>query len=170
MSYRDILRLDTALAEKTLQTMEEGAVIPPNLVDGGVVVSPDVPYLGCSPDGLIGEDGLLEIKCPYSARDHPISADTVKYLIIDDNGNLQLKPQHDYYYQVMGTLMCTKRKWCDFVVWSFKGFEVIHIERDESVIKAMMNQLENFFTKHFRSALLVKHLYRGSDKFCHCRR
>ena len=38
MSYRDVLRLDTALAEKTLTTMDEdGAVVPPNLVEGRFV-------------------------------------------------------------------------------------------------------------------------------------
>ncbi|KAI0208091.1 hypothetical protein LSAT2_007237, partial [Lamellibrachia satsuma] len=34
----------------------------------GIVVSADKPYLGSSPDGLVGDDTVLEVKCPYSAR------------------------------------------------------------------------------------------------------
>ncbi|GFS73479.1 yqaJ domain-containing protein [Trichonephila clavipes] len=34
----------------------------------GLFVDKDKPFLCASPDGLVGDDGLLEIKCPYSAR------------------------------------------------------------------------------------------------------
>ncbi|GFY45684.1 yqaJ domain-containing protein [Trichonephila inaurata madagascariensis] len=34
----------------------------------GLFVDPENPYLCTSPDGLIGSDGLIEIKCPYSAK------------------------------------------------------------------------------------------------------
>jgi len=56
---------------------------------------------GCSPDALIGDDGLLEIKCP-APHTH------VKYLL---DGGLPT----DYFAQVQGQLWVTGRKWCDFV-------------------------------------------------------
>ncbi|KAI0218892.1 hypothetical protein LSAT2_029439, partial [Lamellibrachia satsuma] len=34
----------------------------------GFHISCAIPYLGCSPDGLVGTDGVVEVKCPYSAR------------------------------------------------------------------------------------------------------
>ncbi|GFV11507.1 yqaJ domain-containing protein [Trichonephila clavipes] len=34
----------------------------------GLFVDKDKPFLCASPDGLVGDDGLIEIKCPYSAR------------------------------------------------------------------------------------------------------
>ena len=56
---------------------------------------------GASPDGLIGEDGLLEIKCPQIATQ-------TEYLL-----NKELPKA--YVQQVQGQLFVTERKWLDFV-------------------------------------------------------
>jgi putative phage-type endonuclease len=56
---------------------------------------------GYSPDGLVGNDGLIEIKCPQ-ATTH------AKYLLDD-------KLPTDYVQQVQGGLFVSGRKWCDFV-------------------------------------------------------
>jgi len=62
----------------------------------------DGEYLyGCSPDGLVGEDGGIEIKCP-SAAVH------AEYLLAN-------KLPTEYFQQVQGSLHVTKRKWWDFV-------------------------------------------------------
>ena len=65
----------------------------------GIVVCMDRPYLAATPDGLVGDDIVLEVKCPYTARDKVISPQTVPYLQIID-GKLRLAPTHDYYAQV----------------------------------------------------------------------
>lgn len=56
---------------------------------------------GASPDGLVGEDGGLEIKCP-------IASTHVGYLLKDELPG-------DYFQQVQGNLLVTGRKWWDFV-------------------------------------------------------
>jgi len=56
---------------------------------------------GCSPDGLVGDDGALEIKCPSIAVH-------VEYLL---GGTLP----SDYFQQVHGQLLVTGRKWVDFM-------------------------------------------------------
>ncbi len=56
---------------------------------------------GASPDGLVGEDGSIEIKCPSLAVH-------VSYLIED-------KLPTDYFQQVQGQLFVTKRDWVDFI-------------------------------------------------------
>lgn len=56
---------------------------------------------GCSPDGLVGEDGGLELKCPLPATH-------VAYL-------LEGKVPDDYMPQVHGSLIVTGRKWWEFV-------------------------------------------------------
>lgn len=56
---------------------------------------------GCSPDGLIGKDGGMEIKCPSMAVH-------VEYLL---GGKLPTT----YYQQVQGSLFISQRKWWDFV-------------------------------------------------------
>jgi hypothetical protein len=73
-------------------------------------------------------DGVLEVKCPYSKKDVPMEtacADPSFYLSTSDQGT-QLKENHQYYYQIQTQLHSTKRKYCDFVVWTPSQ---IHIQR-----------------------------------------
>lgn len=58
---------------------------------------------GCSPDGLIGTDGLLEVKCPAPET------------LILYHGAGELPDQ--YKPQVQGQMLVTGRKWCDFWAW-----------------------------------------------------
>lgn len=59
-------------------------------------------YIGGTPDALLGADGCLEVKCPYSPAEH------MGYIY----GN---KVPDRYYWQVIGHLLVTGRDWCDFV-------------------------------------------------------
>ena len=67
----------------------------------GFVIHPDMEMSGASPDGLIGKDGLVEIKCP-TAGNH---VDTI----------LSGKSPSKYYAQMQWQMACTNRLWCDFV-------------------------------------------------------
>ena len=69
----------------------------------GLFVSPDHPQLAASPDRIIGQDGVLEVKCPYVSREEKISPATIPYLKEVD-GMLTLDKRHDYYYQIQGQL------------------------------------------------------------------
>jgi len=66
----------------------------------GFVVHPDMPYFGASPDGLIGDDGGLELKCPKTETH-------LKYLLAD------VIPE-EYLPQMTAGLSCTGREWWDF--------------------------------------------------------
>lgn len=64
-------------------------------------------------------DGVIEIKCPYSGREcHPKELSGKLFL----NGDGRLKHSHKYYTQVQGQLAITDRRFCDFIVWTPKGF------------------------------------------------
>lgn len=72
------------------------------------------PYLGASPDGLVGEEGLVEVKCLHSVQEEDLSEavkDKQKGLCLEKskNGKLQLKT-HYYYFQVQGQLNLCKRQ------------------------------------------------------------
>ena len=72
------------------------------LVDaGGFVVHGALPFVGCSPDFLVGDDGMGQIKCPYSPVNH---VDTIR------NG----MPE-EHVAQVQGELWVTGRQWSDFI-------------------------------------------------------
>ena len=64
---------------------------------------PTIPMSGCSPDGLVGTDGLLEIKCP-SPENH------LDHILL--NGQALIKA---YYDQVQWQLVVTQRAWCDLI-------------------------------------------------------
>ena len=86
---------------------------------------PDIKWFGCSPDGLVGDDGLIEIKCPKSTTH-------VKYLL--DN-----KLPDDYYWQVHGQMLVTGRKWVDFISFDprmpeHKQLFIIRVNRDEEIM------------------------------------
>lgn len=67
----------------------------------GFIPHPDIPWFGASPDGLVGSDGLVEIKCPQ----------TVTHLRRIAAG----VPAPEYLLQMDVQLICTGRKWCDYV-------------------------------------------------------
>ena len=67
----------------------------------GFVVHPDIPMSGSSPDGLVGDYGGLEIKCPKPAN----HIDTIL------GGNVA----RNYRLQMQWNMLCTGRKWWDFV-------------------------------------------------------
>lgn len=81
------------------------------------VVHPDVEWIGVSPDGCVGVDGLVEIKCPYRAR-YTTAAEVPHYV-----AQMQLQ------------MACTGRTYTDFVIWrSFEqadrlGVESLIVER-----------------------------------------
>ena len=67
----------------------------------GLVDHPTIPMAGASPDGLVGEDGLVEIKCPNTAT----HIDTL----------LTQTVPAKYITQMQFQMACTGRQWCDFV-------------------------------------------------------
>ena len=67
----------------------------------GFIRHPSIEYCGASPDGLVGRDGLIEIKCP-TTETH------IEYLMAGTVPD-QYKPQ------MLLQLACTRRTWCDFV-------------------------------------------------------
>jgi putative phage-type endonuclease len=99
------------------------------------VEHPTIEWFGCSPDGLVGEDGLLEIKCP-SSKNH------IKYL-------LGGKPPAKYVPQMQCQMAVTGRKWCDFVSYDPRLPEdlqlfVVRLERDVSFIMSMEEEVDKF--------------------------
>ncbi|SPU26477.1 putative phage-type endonuclease [Candidatus Bartonella washoeensis] len=79
-----------------------------NITRCGFIQHPTMEMAGASPDGLIGEDGLIEVKCPRSA--------THMRFCIDD----KIKPE--YHAQMQFQMACTGRKWCDFVSFDPRFF------------------------------------------------
>lgn len=99
------------------------------------VLHPLIPMAGVSPDGLIGEDGVLEIKCP-NLETH------VEYL-------LTRKIPGNYMTQVQWELACTGRQYCDWMTYCKEmpihlRSMIIRVHRDESRISALESAAVQF--------------------------
>jgi len=107
-----------------------------NMVDQvGAIDHPTIPMSAASPDGLIGEDGCLEIKCPNTAT----HIDTV----------LGEEPVKKYYDQMQWQMACSGRKWCDFVSFdprmpSHLQLLVKRIERNDLYIAELEKEVVQF--------------------------
>ena len=94
---------------------------PTDVVETGSLRHPDLPMLSASPDGLVGDDGLIEIKCVGSANFMP-------YLTVTDGATLKVAEPR-YYWQIQCQLAVTDRQWCDFVVYNPFVRMPIHVAR-----------------------------------------
>lgn len=89
---------------------------------------------GGSPDRFVGEDGILETKCPYIGANHMRLMD----LECADDFKIEYPK---YYSQIQGNLLTTKRVWCDFISYDprqrleFLSMKILRIYRDEAMIK-----------------------------------
>jgi putative phage-type endonuclease len=97
---------------------------------------------GCSPDALIGDDGLLEIKTANPD------------VLIEWIERGTLPPEHRA--QVQGQMWVCERKWCDFIgYWPRMPKFIRRVERDEPYIDKMATAVTEFNTELFE---LVKRL------------
>jgi putative phage-type endonuclease len=90
---------------------------------------PTVEGFGCSPDGLIGTDGLVEIKCPNSHHHWEYFKKNV--------------PPQKYVIQMQAQMACTNTQWCDFVSYDPRMPErsqllIVRVARDDSFINDVM--------------------------------
>lgn len=104
----------------------------------GFVIHPRIANFGASPDGLIGEDGLVEIKCPSSATH-------IEYLL---SGDVPGK----YNTQMQAQMACTGRAWCDFVSYDSRLPEELHlfvrrVKRDPAFIATMEQEIRTFLAE-----------------------
>ena len=93
-------------------------------------------FVGVSPDGLVGDDGLLEIKCP--------NTETQIKRFLEDTGL-----PSDYEAQVQGQLWVTGREWCDFLSFDPRiDVEASYIQtrvyRDEEYIAKLEEKVSIF--------------------------
>lgn len=105
------------------------------VVETGLVMHPTISGFGASPDGLVGDDGVLEIKCPNTAT-HIATMQSERH-----------DPQ--YEWQMLAQMACTGRAWADFVSYDDRLPEplqyVCHrFERDFKRIREMESEIRAF--------------------------
>jgi len=109
-----------------------------SVVEVGFVPHPTIPDFGASPDGLVGADGLIEIKCPNTAT----HIDTLLNDGIDGK----------YITQMQVQMACTGRQWCDFVSFDPRlpvdmQLFIKRVDRDNGRIQEIEAEVQSFLAE-----------------------
>lgn len=103
--------------------------------EDGFVQHPRIEMSGASPDGFVGKNGIIEIKCPVETT-HTTN-------LLERKLPLRYKPQ------VQWQLACTEREWCDFISYN-PNFELrlqlihVRVHRDDEYIKMLEFEITKF--------------------------
>ncbi len=97
---------------------------------GELVIHPEHDFLAVTPDGLCGDEGLVEVKAPYRAS----------YTDITE--------RPDYFAQVQLQLACTGRLWCHFVIWRDGEISINGVNYDSEWLAGVMPALVAFMARY----------------------
>ena len=120
--------------------------------ESGLSISLSHPYLGASPDGLVTckccGSGILEIKCPWVARDKLINEYVLQpesCLEFDEHSKIILKKNHIYMKQIQHQMFVTGRSYCDFEVFLVKESVTVRILKDLNYESEIVPNLFHFY-------------------------
>jgi len=104
----------------------------------GFLPHPRIPMSGASPDGLVGAEGCVELKCPNTASH-------IEYLI-------DREPPQKYFYQMQWQMACAGAQWCDWVSFDPRlpkelQLMIVRIPRDDDAIRMLETEVESFLAE-----------------------
>ncbi len=109
-----------------------------DVVEVGFIEHPTIAMSGASPDGLIGDDGMIEIKCPNTSTH-------IEFLL---SGSIPEK----YRLQMTWQLACTDRQWNDYASFDPRlpadlQLKVVRLHRDNAAITALETEVAKFLAE-----------------------
>lgn len=126
--------LDTEEQARAMYALETGR----SVIETGFHPHPSILFSGASPDGLVGERGLVEIKCPNTAT----------HIATLTGASIDRK----YLLQMAWQMECTGRDWCDFASFDPRlpdemQLHVRRVERDEALLSEIREEVSKFLTE-----------------------
>jgi putative phage-type endonuclease len=121
-----------------------------DVAEVGFLVHPEIEMAGASPDGIIGDDGLIEIKCPNTAT----HIETLT----------KQEAAKKYIDQMQWQMACTGTKWCDFVSFDPRmppelNMFVKRVEYDEERVRYLEEEVLRFLEEVDDKISKLKQLY-----------
>lgn len=121
------------------------------VVECGFILHPSIEWAGASPDGLVGDEGLVEIKVPNSST----------HLATLTGGEIDKR----YMDQMQWQLTCTGRQWCDFISFDDRfpdemQMHIRRIERDNERIAHMEAEVTKFLDEVAATVAQLEATYR----------
>lgn len=122
------------------------------VTDAPFVPHPSIPETGASPDGFVGEAGLIEIKCPNTATH-------LRHL---ETGKIDRR----YRHQVQWQMCCTKKLWCDFVSFDPRApdglkISITRIFKDDELAFAMERETAQFIAELISRETSLRNSYKS---------
>ncbi|VDI47752.1 Hypothetical predicted protein [Mytilus galloprovincialis] len=145
---------DSTIEEYKLKKAEENENV--SVERSGLVIHYTNKYLAASPDGIvtisIGETGIIEIKNLLHSKPLNLwqASENKTFCLENTSGKLQLKENHNYFYQCHGLLNICNKDWIDFVVRTLNPYQIFiqRIHRDVSLWEnTMLPKLQSFYNK-----------------------
>lgn len=104
----------------------------------GFIEHPLIPMSGASPDGLVGIDHMVEIKCPSTATH-------IDYIY-------ERQPPQKYLYQMQWQMACANKYSCDFVSYDPRMPEhlrllIVPVKRDDALIAILETEVKKFLAE-----------------------
>jgi len=116
--------------------------------EAGFFIHPEHDWLGATPDGLIGDNATLEIKCPFGKRND----ETPAFKTLAD--------QQHYYAQVQIELACTGRQFCEFFQWNKYGSSLEAVPYSPAWLADNLPKLREFY-----EAFLIEREFPECEKY-----
>jgi len=121
-----------------------------SVAEVGFVPHPTISQSGASPDGLVGDDGLVEIKCPNTAT----HIETLLGGVVPGK----------YNYQMQWQMACTGRDWCDWVSYDPRMPESMRlftkrVMRDDTLLAILTNEIQIFLAEVDQTVTTLKASY-----------
>lgn len=116
----------------------------------GFIDHPSIGMSGCSPDGMVGDDGMVEIKCPNTATH-------IETLL---GGSIDGK----YMKQMQFQMACAGREWCDFVSFDPRlppemQLWVYRVPRDAEAVAEIEEAVASFLVEVDQTAAQLRERY-----------
>ncbi|XP_028417250.1 uncharacterized protein LOC114541653 [Dendronephthya gigantea] len=117
-----------------------------NVQPCGFFISVTHPFFGATPDGLVGDEGTIEVK-----KIHPHTAESLldalkRQCILKETGDqVSFNNNHPYYYQIQQQLFCSRRLWADFVASDGKAIFVLNTAYCQKFWEQQLPRLRKFY-------------------------
>jgi putative phage-type endonuclease len=126
--------IDTEPEARSAYEFELGVTV----TEVGFLDHPSIDMAGASPDGLVGDEGLVEFKCPQSAA----HIETL----------LSKSVPEKYLKQMQWQMACTGRKWCDFATYDPRMPQelqlwILRVMRDDKLIAELEKEARAFLAE-----------------------
>lgn len=139
--------IETEAQARAMYLLETGE----SVIETGFHPHPTIALSGASPDGLVGDNGLVEIKCPNTATHiSTLTGSTI---------------ERKYLLQMQWQMACTGRDWCDFASFDPRlplemQLHVRRVERDNALLAEIEAEVTAFLAEVAETVAVLESTYR----------